>query len=173
MSGVEPTYTVDKPMQFKGVKLLFSSEGKPEFYANAFTLNRRIVEQLKDTDTTSYRLLSYFRFLAANKLQWNDENQEYQRYPIFLFRGYLDKQITEGKMRRTVGASTMSTIRQFKRHGYIDELPFEVVGYTKYGQMISDCSIQSPTQETQLEPLNGLDLQHVKGIKRDSFKNLE
>ncbi|EAR55153.1 putative phage integrase family protein [Photobacterium sp. SKA34] len=166
-ASVEPYgYSVSKPMRHEGVNLLFSSEGEPEFYANAYILSRRIVEGVKETEPTSYALLRYFRFLAKNSLNWNDENQELERYPIYLFRSYLNKQIDKGNMRRSVGSSTLSVIRRFyvfcMRHGYIDKLPFEVNGYTKYGQMLTDITITSPKQETELRPMNDLDIQHIR-----------
>ncbi|KPA53686.1 integrase, partial [Photobacterium leiognathi subsp. mandapamensis] len=113
-ASVEPyDYSVSKPMRYEGVNLLFSSEGEPEFYANAYILSRRIVEGVKETEPTSYALLRYFRFLAKNNLNWNDENQELERYPIYLFRSYLNKQIDKRNMRRSVGSSTLSVIRRF------------------------------------------------------------
>ncbi|ELB2965280.1 site-specific integrase [Vibrio alginolyticus] len=159
-------FTVSKPMRFDGVNLLFSSSGEPEFYANAFIMSRRIVEGVKDTEPTSYALLRFFRYLGKNNLNWNDENEELERYPIYLFRNYLDKQIAKGNMRRSVGASTLSVIRRFYvfcyRHGYVEKLPFEVRGHNKYGQMLTDITIKSPKQETELTPMNDLDIKHIR-----------
>ncbi|MCG9638490.1 site-specific integrase [Vibrio sp. Isolate34] len=166
ISGGKPDFSIHKPMRFDGVKLLFTSEGEPEFYANAYILSRRIVEGIKNTEPTSYALLRFFRFLGKNNLNWNDENQELERYPIYLFRAYLNKQIDSGNMRRSVGSTTLSVIRRFYvfclRHGYVENLPFEVTGYTKYGQMLTDITITSPKQETTLTPMNDMDIQHIR-----------
>ena len=69
-------------------------------------------------------------------------------------------------MSRTTAVAALSIARRFYmfcyRHGYISKLPFEVTGVTKYGQTLTDCSIRSQTRETNLQPLNDIDLQHVR-----------
>ena len=42
------SFSVEKPMSIKGVLMLLTSEGRPVFEPNAFILNRRIVEGVKD-----------------------------------------------------------------------------------------------------------------------------
>jgi len=160
------SFSVDKPMSFKGVLMLFTSDGKPVFEPNAYILSRRIVEGTKDVKPTCFHLLRYFRFLDANQLKWNDHEEQLQRYPIFLYRGYLDSQIEKGCLTRNTAVSALSIARRFYlfcyRHRYITQLPYEVTGTTKYGQTLTDCSIRSQKRETNLQPLNGLDIQHVR-----------
>ncbi|WP_435249412.1 hypothetical protein ACMAZD_21500 [Vibrio sp. nBUS_14] len=86
-------FTVDKPMSFKGVLMLFTSEGKPVFEPNAYILSRRIVEGAKDVKPTCFHLLRYYRYLDANNLKWDDHEERLQRYPIFLYRAYLEGEI--------------------------------------------------------------------------------
>lgn len=159
-------FTVDKPMSFKGVLMLFTSEGKPVFEPNAYILSRRIVEGAKDVKPTCFHLLRYYRYLDANNLKWDDHEERLQRYPIFLYRAYLEGEIEKGNLSRSTAVSALSIARRFYlfcyRHGYISQLPFEVTGTTKYGQTLTDCSIRSATRETNLQPLNDLDLQHVR-----------
>lgn len=159
-------FTVDKPMSFKGVLMLFTSEGKPVFEPNAYILSRRIVEGAKDVKPTCFHLLRYYRYLDANHLKWDDHEERLQRYPIFLYRAYLESEIEKGNLSRSTAVSALSIARRFYlfcyRHGYISQLPFEVTGTTKYGQTLTDCSIRSATRETNLQPLNDLDLQHVR-----------
>ena len=166
ISDDRTSYTVEKPMTFAGVMMLFTCDGKPVFEPNAYILSRRIIEGVKDIKPTCFHLLRYFRYLRANHLQWDDSNHQLQRYPIFLYRGYLNAQIENGNMSRTTASAALSVIRRFYlfcyRHGYVDELPFNVTGVTKYGQNLTDCSIQSQTRETHLQPLNDLDIQHVR-----------
>lgn len=160
------SFSVKRPMSFKGVMMLLTSEGKPVFEANAFILNRRIVEGVKDIKPTCFHLLRYYRFLDANRLRWDDHEEQLQRYPIFLYRAYLDGQIERGKISRNTAVAALSIARRLYlfcyRHGYISELPFEITGTTKYGQTLTDCSIRSQTRDTNLQPLNDLDLQHVR-----------
>ncbi len=160
------SFSVEKPMAFSGVQMLLTSEGKPVFEPNAFILSRRIVEGIKDIKPTCFHLLRYFRFLDANHLRWDDHEEQLQRYPIFLFRAYLDGEIERGKLKRNTAVAAISVARRFYlfcyRHGYISKLPFEVTGVTKYGQTLTDCSIRSQRRDTNLQPLNDLDLQHVR-----------
>ncbi|MAZ87784.1 MAG: site-specific integrase [Pseudomonadota bacterium] len=160
------SFSVKRPMSFKGVMVLLTSEGKPVFEANAFILNRRIVQGVKDINPTCFHLLRYYRFLDANRLKWDDHEEQLQRYPIFLYRAYLDGQIERGKISRNTAVAALSIARRFYlfcyRHGYISELPFEITGVTKYGQTLTDCTIRSQTRDTNLQPLNDLDLQHVR-----------
>ena len=160
------SFRVEKQMLFKGVLMLLTSEGKPVFEPNAFILNRRIVEGIKDIKPTCFHLLRYYRFLNANHLKWDDHEDQLQRYPIFLYRAYLDAEIERGKLRRNTAVAALSIARRFYmfcyRHGYISKLPFEITGVTKYGQTLTDCSIRSQTRDTNLQPLNDLDLQHVR-----------
>ena len=160
------SFSVEKPMSFKGVQMLLTSEGTPVFEPNAFILSRRIVEGIKDTKPTCFHLLRYFRFLDANHLRWDDHEEQLQRYPMFLYRAYLDGEIERGKLRRNTAVAAISVARRFYlfcyRHGYISRLPFEVTGVTKYGQTLTDCSIRSQRRDTNLQPLNDLDLQHVR-----------
>lgn len=159
-------FTVDKPMSFKGVLILFTSQGEPVFEPNAYIISRRIVEGAKDIRPTCFHILRYYRFLKSNNLQWDDHDRDLQRYPIFLYRSYLEAEIEKGNLSRSTAVSAISIVRRFYlfclRHGYISELPFEVTGTTKYGQTLTDCSIRSQTRETKLQPLNDLDLQHVR-----------
>ena len=37
-------FSIQKPMQHKGVLMLFTNEGKPVFEPNAYIMSRRIVE---------------------------------------------------------------------------------------------------------------------------------
>ncbi|ATM00803.1 integrase [Aeromonas sp. CA23] len=160
------SFSVEKPMSFKGVLILLTSEGRPVFEPNAFILNRRIIENLKDIKPTCFHLLRYYRFLDANHLRWDDHEEQLQRYPIFLYRAYLDGEIERGKLRRNTAVAALSVVRRFYlfcyRHGYILKLPFEVTGLTRYGQTLTDCSIRSQIRDTNLQPLNDLDLQHVR-----------
>ena len=160
------SFSVEKPMSIKGVLMLLTSEGRPVFEPNAFILNRRIVEGVKDIKPMCFHLLRYYRFLDANHFKWNDHEEQLQRYPIFLYRAYLDGEIERGKLRRNTAVAALSIARRFYlfcyRHGYISRLPFEVTGVTKYGQTLTDCSIRSQIRETNLQPLNDLDLQHVR-----------
>lgn len=160
------SFSVEKPMSFKGVQMLLTSEGTPVFEPNAFILSRRIVEGIKDIKPTCFHLLRYFRFLDANHLRWDDHEEQLQRYPIFLYRAYLDGEIERGKLRRNTAVAAISVARRFYlfcyRHGYISRLPFEVTGVTKYGQTLTDCAIRSQRRDTNLQPLNDLDLQHVR-----------
>ena len=160
------SFQIKRLMSFKGVLMLLTSEGKPVFEPNAFILNRRIVEGTKDVRPTCFHLLRYYRFLDANHLKWDDHEEQLQRYPIFLYRAYLDSEIERGKLSRTTAVAALSIARRFYmfcyRHGYISKLPFEVTGVTKYGQTLTDCSIRSQIRETNLCPLNDLDLQHVR-----------
>lgn len=166
VAGDGGSFSVEKPMSFKGVLVLLTSEGKPVFEPNAFILSRRIVEGIKDIKPTCFHLLRYYRFLAANHLKWDDHEELLQRYPIFLYRAYLDGEIERGKLKRNTAVAALSIARRFYlfcyRHGYISRLPFEVTGVTKYGQTLTDCSIRSQTRDTNLQPLNDLDLQHVR-----------
>ena len=159
-------FSIQKPMQFKGVLILFTNEGKPVFEPNAYIMSRRIVEGTKDIKPTCFHLLRYYRFLAANHLQWNDHDENLQRYPIFLYRAYLESELEKGNLKRNTAVAALSITRRFYlfcyRHGYISQLPFEVTGKTKYGQILTDCSIRTASRETNLQPLNDLDLQHVK-----------
>lgn len=160
------SFHVEKPLPFKGVFILLTSEGRPVFEPNAFILNRRIVEGIKDIEPTCFHLLRYYRFLGANHLKWDDHEGQLQRYPIFLYRSFLDGEIERGKLSRNTAVAALSIARRFYmfcyRHGYISELPFEITGVTKYGQTLTDCSIQSRTRDTNLQPLNDLDIQHVR-----------
>ena len=98
--------------------------------------------------------------------QWDDHEKQLQRYPIFLYRAYLDREIERGKLTRSTAVAALSIARRFYmfcyRHGYILKLPFEITGVTKYGQTLTDCSIKSQTRDTSLQPLNDLDLRHVR-----------
>lgn len=160
------TFTVDKPMPFKGLLMLFTSTGRPVFEANAYFLSRRIVEGTKDLKPTCFHLLRYYRYLEANNLKWNDHEEQLQRYPIFLYRAYLNDSIEKGSLSRNTAVAALSIVRRFyifcHRHSYISQLPFVVTGLTKYGQHLTDCSITSKTRETNLQPLNDLDVQHVR-----------
>jgi integrase len=113
-----------------------------------------------------YALLRYYRYLEANNLKWNDHEEQLQRYPIFLYRAYLNDSIEKGSLGRSTAVAALSIVRRFyifcHRHGYISQLPFVVTGVTKYGQNLTDCSIKSQTRETALQPLNDLDVQHVR-----------
>lgn len=160
------SFSVNKPMPFKGVLMLFTNDGEPVFEPNAFIMNRRIVEGIKDIKPTCFHLLRYYRFLQANNLSWNDQNEELKRYPIFLYRAFLNGEIEKGSIKRSVAVAALSVARRFYlfcyRHGYISDLPFIVTGTTKYGQVITDCSIRSESRDTNLQPLNDLDLKHVR-----------
>lgn len=160
------SFGVEHPMSLKGVLMLFTSEGKPVFEANAYIMSRRIIEGIKDIKPTCFHLLRYYRFLRSNHLSWNDQHEELQRQPIFLYRAFLFSKIDNGDIKRTVAVTAMSVVRRFYlfcyRHGYISDLPFIVTGHTKYGQVLTDCSIPSASRETSLQPLNNLDLQHVR-----------
>ncbi len=160
------SFSVNKPMSFKGVLMLFTSEGKPVYEPNAYIMSRRIVEGTKDIKPTCFHLLRYYRFLQANHLSWYDQYKELQRYPIFLYRAFLDREIEKGNLKRSVAVAAMSVVRRFYlfcfRHGYISTLPFTVTGRTKYGQVLTDCSIRSESRDTNLQPLNDLDLKHVR-----------
>jgi integrase len=160
------SFSVNKPMSFNGVMMLFTSDGKPVFEPNAYIMNRRVVEGIKDIKPTCFHLLRYYRFLKANHLAWDDHSEQLQRYPIFLYRGFLNSEIEKGNLKRSVAVAALSIARRFYlfcyRHGYIPQLPFTVTGTTKYGQVITDCSIRSESKETNLQPLNDLDLKHVK-----------
>jgi integrase len=159
-------FSVDRPMSFKGLLMLFTSTDRPVFEPNAYFLSRRIVEGTKDLKPTCFHLLRYYRFLEANNLKWNDHEEQLQRYPIFLYRAYLNDSIEKGSLRRSTAVAALSIVRRFyifcHRHGYISQLPFVVTGVTKYGQNLTDCSIKSQTRETTLQPLNDLDVQHVR-----------
>ena len=100
-----------------------------------------------------------------------------QRYPIFLYRAFLDGEIEKGNLKRSVAVTALSVARRFYlfcyRHGYISDLPFAVTGTTKYGQVITDCSIRSESRETNLQPLNDLDLKHVRDNWRCNGLSLE
>jgi len=132
VAGDGGSFSVEKPMSFKGVLVLLTSEGKPVFEPNAFILSRRIVEGIKDIKPTCFHLLRYYRFLAANHLKWDDHEELLQRYPIFLYRAYLDGEIERGKLKRNTAVAALSIARRFYlfcyRHGYISRLPFEVTG---------------------------------------------
>lgn len=163
---VNTSFSVNKPMSFKGVLMLFTSDGRPVFEPNAYIMSRRIVEGIKDIKPTCFHLLRYYRFLQANHLSWNDQYEELQRFPIFLYRAFLDREIEKGNLKRSVAVASLSVIRRFYlfcyRHCYISTLPFTVTGTTKYGQVITDCSIRSESRDTNLQPLNDLDLKHVR-----------
>ncbi|NWC64116.1 site-specific integrase [Cedecea sp. P7760] len=171
------SFSIERPMPFKGVFMLLTSEGVPVFEPNAFILHRRIVEGVKDIKPTCFHLLRYYRFLDANSLKWDDHEEQLQRFPIFLYRAYLIGEIERGTLSRNTAVVALSIARRFYlfcyRHGYISKLPFEVTGMTKYGQTTTDCSIRSQTRDTNLQPLNELDLQHVrdnwfsKGLSRE------
>lgn len=171
------SFCVEKPLTFKGVMMLLTSEGKPVFEPNAFILNRRIVEGTKDIKPTCFHLLRYYRFLDANHLKWDDHEEQLQRYPIFLYRAYLDSEIERRNLSRTTAVAALSIARRFYmfcyRHGYISKLPFEVTGVTKYGQTLTDCSIRSQTRDTNLQPLNDIDLQHVRDNWRSNGLSME
>lgn len=160
------SFNVNKPMPFKGVLMLFTDDGEPVFEPNAFIMNRRIVEGIKDIKPTCFHLLRYYRFLQANHLSWNDQNEELKRYPIFLYRAFLNGEIENGNIKRSVAVAALSVVRRFYlfcyHHGYILKLPFVVTGTTKYGQVITDCSIRSESRDTNLQPLNDLDIKHVR-----------
>ena len=160
------SFSVNKPMSFKGVLMLFTSEGKPVYEPNAYIMSRRIVEGTKDIKPTCFHLLRYYRFLQANHLSWYDQSKELQRYPIFLYRAFLNREIEKGNLKRSVAVAALSVVRRFYlfcfRHGYISTLPFTVTGRTKYGQVLTDCSIRSESRDTNLQPLNDLDLKHVR-----------
>lgn len=160
------SYSVDKTNSYKGVSLLFDPAGNPIFEVNAFILSRRIVEGLKDTQPSSFAMLSYFRFLDANNIKWNETNHHLKRYPIFLFRNNLENQIEKGNYSRETAKAFLSVVRRFYmfcyRHGYISELPFDIQGVTKYGQNITDCSIRGGYSGTKLRPLDDLDVSHVR-----------
>lgn len=81
--------------------MLFTSEGKPVFEPNAYILSRRIVEGTKDVKPTCFHLLRYYRYLDANNLNWDDHEERLQRYPIFLYRAYLDNEIEKGNLSRS------------------------------------------------------------------------
>ncbi|MGT2537277.1 hypothetical protein ACQCN7_21645 [Escherichia coli] len=92
------SFSVERTMPFKGVLMLLTSEGVPVFEPNAFILNRRIVEGVKDIKPTCFHLLRYYRFLDANALKWDDHEDQLQRYPtqhltffnrLILFRFYV------------------------------------------------------------------------------------
>lgn len=160
------SFSVNKPMSYKGVLMLFTSEGKPVYEPNAYIMSRRIVEGTKDIKPTCFHLLRYYRFLQANHLSWYDQSKELQRYPIFLYRAFLNREIEKGNLKRSVAVAALSVVRRFYlfcfRHGYISTLPFTVTGRTKYGQVLTDCSIRSESRDTNLQPLNDLDLKHVR-----------
>ena len=164
--GEPLSFDVEHPMSFKGVLMLFTSEGKPVFEANAYIMSRRIIEGVKDIKPTCFHLLRYYRFLGSNYLSWDDEYEELQRQPIFLYRAFLLHEIDNGNLKRSVAVAAMSVVRRFylfcHRHGYITDLPFTITGNTKYGQVLTDCSIRGVSRETNLQPLNDLDLQHVR-----------
>ena len=115
--------------------MLFTNDGRPVFEPNAYIISRRIVEGIKDINPTCFHLLRYYRFLQANQLSWNDQNQELQRYPIFLYRAFLGGEIEKGNIKRTVAVAALSVVRRFYlfcyRHGYISDLPFVIIGTTK------------------------------------------
>lgn len=171
------SHSIKKPIKVEGVLMLFTSEGKPVFEPNAFIMHRRIVEGVKEVKPTCFHMLRYYRFLRANHLSWNDQNQPLQRFPIFLYRSFLNREIANGGMARTLAVTALSTVRRFYlfcyRHGYISKLPFEIVGATKYGQVITDCSIRSASRETTLKPLNDLDLHHIRDNWRHSGLSAE
>ncbi|CED61984.1 putative uncharacterized protein [Moritella viscosa] len=176
--GGKYSFDVDnKGMLSKGVPLLFSSKGEPVFIANAYIIHRSVIEGSKDILPTGFHMLRYFRFLGANNFKWDDHEEELQRDPIFLYRTYLLDAVEKGDLGRTTAVSGLSIVRRFysfcKRHGYITRLPFQDKGMTKYGQMITDCSISSRNSETKLQPLNDLDMQHIKDNWRCNGLSLE
>lgn len=72
--------------------------------------------------------------------------KQLQRYPIFLYRAYLESELEKGNLKRNTAVAALSIARRFYlfcyRHGYISQLPFEVTGKTKYGQTFAyfgDC----------------------------------
>jgi len=160
------SFRINKPMSFNGVLMLFTNDGKPVFEPNAYIMSRRVVEGIKDIKPTCFHMLRYYRFLQANHLSWNDQNEELQRYPIFLYRAFLNGEIEKGNIKRSVAVTALSVVRRFYlfcfRHDYISDLPFAVTGTTKYGQVITDCAIRSESRDTNLKPLNDLDLKHVR-----------
>ncbi len=107
------SYSVDKTNSYKGVSLLFDPVGNPIFEVNAFILSRRIVEGLKDTQPSSFAMLSYFRFLDANNIKWDEANHHMRRYPIFLFRNNLENQIAKGNYSRETAKAFLSVVRRF------------------------------------------------------------
>lgn len=142
---------------YKGVSLLFD-DNESIYIANTFILYRRIVTKLKDTSTTEKSLRAFFAVLKENHLQWDKNlDPDDDDNPIFVFRSVLDALIDSGQYTDKTAANYLSAIRAFyrflKMHFYVDQLPYNVLGTSRYNKELTDCTIKAVNTTTSLRPI--------------------
>ncbi|HDB1444088.1 MULTISPECIES: tyrosine-type recombinase/integrase [Vibrio] len=154
----EPQFaTSGTPNKYKGVRLLFD-DNESIYIANAFILYRRISLKLKDTSTAEKALKAFFVVLKENHLQWdkhlipNDDDN-----PLFVFKSVLSALIDSGQYTGETAKNYLGAIRAFYKflhqHFYIKQLPYNMLGTSRYGKELTDCTITVASTTTNLRPI--------------------
>lgn len=156
----EYQFDITDPTEQRECKFLIDDDEEPVYIANAYMLDQLVNAKRKDVSQKGKAILSFFRFLKANKLNWDDTTPEVERHnrPIFQYRAKLSELVEKGRYKDTVAAGYLSHIRGFykfcRRHQYIENLPYNINGYTTYGDEKTDCYIKVQHKETDLKPLS-------------------
>ncbi|WP_413114091.1 hypothetical protein [Thaumasiovibrio sp. DFM-14] len=153
-------FDITDPTKQRKCWFLIDDDEEPIYIANAYMLDQLVDAKKKDVSQKGKALLSFFKFLKANKLKWNDTTPEVERNnrPIFQYQAKLAELVENGCYKDKVAAGYLSHIRGFymfcRRHNYVDKLPFNITGYTAYGDPKTDCYIQVRHDEQELRPLS-------------------
>lgn len=152
-------FDISDPTEQRKCWFLIDDE-EPIYIANAYLLDQLVDAKKKDVSQKAKALLSFFKFLKANKLNWDMTTSEVERSnrPIFQYRAKFVELIDKGIYRDKTAAGYLSHIRGFYtfcfRHRYITQLPFEITGYTTYGDPRTDCYIKVRNEDRRLRPLS-------------------
>ncbi|PTP18760.1 hypothetical protein CWO07_24905 [Vibrio splendidus] len=153
-------FDITDPTEQRKCWFLIDENDNPIFIANAYLLDQLVDAKKKDVSQKAKSLLVFFRFLKTNDLEWNMTTPEVERSyrPIFQFRAKLKQLVEHGIYEDTTAAGYLSHIRSFYtfcyRHRYLEQLPFNITGKTRYGNDITDCSISIRSRTRRLRPLS-------------------
>ncbi len=159
-------HTVSNAKEYPSTQLLMDENHQPIFEANAFILDTLIVNRSKDTSQTCKALLSFFRFISQNEgLDWRATKVPNREQAIFLYRAKLNSLKDKGVYTDKTCAGYLSVIRRFYKfcfkHRYVDHLPYDITGKTKYQQDITNCTIRVRKKPRELRPLSERHLKYV------------
>ncbi|HHG3246502.1 TPA: tyrosine-type recombinase/integrase [Vibrio parahaemolyticus] len=142
----------------KGVRLIFDETGSI-FIANAFILYRRIVLKMVDTGSTEKGILAFFKVIKENHLSWDKHlTPDDPDNPIFVFRNVLESNVQSGHYTDKTASNYLGVARSFYkfllRHNYIEQLPYTVLGVSRYNKELTDCKISITKTTTNLRPIS-------------------
>lgn len=151
-------YTVSNAKEYNQGYILLDDNDHPLFEPNAFLIDLLVTNGQKDISQAAKALLSFYRYLAANNLDWRETHRLQGDRPIFKYRSKLIQLKEKGVYKPKLAAGYLSHIRAFYKfnfkHKYIEHLPFDITGSTTYGKDITNCYIRVRNKEKRLRPLS-------------------